>query len=134
MCTFLWHDPTWTSPVGIAFSGVAVKGRTNGLHDGISRIRQWNLPRSQQNCRQVAGLIYVEENGTKGGGGFLETSIAARCSRQCVPTSRRNRRIFFPFNLGSVCLSPPACCIARRLNSRRLDINQRSPAPGLQAR
>jgi hypothetical protein len=27
------------SPISIAFLGIAVKGRTNGLHDGVSRVR-----------------------------------------------------------------------------------------------
>src|SRR5580698_4108943 len=134
MCTFLWHDPTWTSPVGIAFSGVAVKGRTNGLHDGITPVRQRNLPRSQQNCRQVAGLIYVEENGTKGVAASLKRRSPRGARANASPSRAGTGESYPTVNLGSVCLSLPACCIARRLNSRRLDINQGSLAPGLQAR
>jgi hypothetical protein len=38
MRALLRHDPAWTSPIGIVFSGVAAKGRTNALHNGVCRV------------------------------------------------------------------------------------------------
>src|ERR1700744_4481695 len=48
MLAFLGHNPVGASPIRIAFLRVADKGRTNGRHYDICRVRHWDHPCGHQ--------------------------------------------------------------------------------------
>src|SRR6201987_115586 len=61
MPAFLGHDPARASPIWIAFPGIAVEGRTNGLHDDVSRVCHVQILRDDiEGHPGIEGLIQVK--------------------------------------------------------------------------